>query len=42
LDAGERVVTVGGLGLDDKAKVQILKPGDKKAGEDKDDKEDEK
>jgi multidrug efflux pump subunit AcrA (membrane-fusion protein) len=43
LEPGERVVTVGGLGLDDKAKVHVLKPGEKKADADeKDDKEDEK
>jgi multidrug efflux pump subunit AcrA (membrane-fusion protein) len=30
---GERVVTVGGLGLDDKAKVRGLKPGEKRPGE---------
>ena len=37
---GERVVTVGGLGLEDKAKVRVLKPGEKAAGqEDKDDKD---
>jgi len=32
LEAGEKVVTVGGLGLSDKAKVHVLKPGEKKAG----------
>ena len=37
---GERVVTVGGLGLEDKAKVRVMKPGEKAAGqEDKDDKD---
>jgi HlyD family secretion protein len=41
LDAGEKVVTVGGLGLDDKAKVHILKPGEKKNADEKPD-EDEK
>jgi multidrug efflux pump subunit AcrA (membrane-fusion protein) len=30
---GDRVVTVGGLGLEDKAKVRILKPGEKRPGE---------
>ena len=30
---GERVVTVGGLGLDDKARVRVLKPGEKRPGE---------
>ncbi len=35
---GERVVTVGGLGLEDKAKVRVLKPGEKtEAGEDEKD-----
>ena len=38
---GERVITVGGVGLEDKAKVRVLKPGEKAAGdEDKDDKDD--
>src|SRR4051794_15592425 len=37
--AGEQVVTVGALGLDDKAKVRIVKPGDKDEKADKDDKE---
>jgi len=39
--AGDRVVTVGGLGLDDKASVRVMKPGEKAAGEegDKDDDE---
>ena len=40
LAPGERVVTVGGLGLEDKAKVRVMKPGEKAAGEDeKDDRE---
>jgi multidrug efflux pump subunit AcrA (membrane-fusion protein) len=30
---GERVITQGGLGLEDKAKVRIMKPGEKAAGE---------
>jgi len=46
VSAGDRVVTVGGLGLDDKAKVRILKPGKKRPGEveekDEDEKEDAK
>jgi HlyD family secretion protein len=42
VDAGEKVVTVGGLGLDDKAKVHILKPGEKKKDADEKDDEDEK
>jgi multidrug efflux pump subunit AcrA (membrane-fusion protein) len=33
LQAGDRVVTAGGLGLDDKAKVRVLKPGEKLPGE---------
>jgi multidrug efflux pump subunit AcrA (membrane-fusion protein) len=35
---GERVVTEGGVGLEDKAKVRIMKPGEKAAG-DKDEKD---
>jgi multidrug efflux pump subunit AcrA (membrane-fusion protein) len=42
LDAGERVVTVGGLGIDDKAKVRVLKPGEKRPGEADEKDEDEK
>ena len=33
VDVGQRVVTQGGLGLEDKTKVRILKPGEKAAGE---------
>jgi multidrug efflux pump subunit AcrA (membrane-fusion protein) len=33
LEPGERVITVGGLGLDDKAKVHVLKPGEKLPGQ---------
>jgi HlyD family secretion protein len=33
IEPGDRVVSVGGLGLDDKAKVRVLKPGEKRAGE---------
>ena len=40
LEAGEKVVTVGGLGLDDKAKVHILKPGEKKDADEKPDEDD--
>jgi multidrug efflux pump subunit AcrA (membrane-fusion protein) len=29
---GQRVVTVGGVGLEDKAKVRVMKPGEKPAG----------
>jgi HlyD family secretion protein len=42
VEPGDRVISVGGLGLDDKAKVRVMKPGEKAAGEeDKDDKDDE-
>ena len=34
---GERVITVGGVGLEDKAKVRVLKPGEKAAGEEEKD-----
>ena len=37
---GERVVTQGGLGLEDKTKVRVMKPGEKAAGEEDDDDED--
>jgi multidrug efflux pump subunit AcrA (membrane-fusion protein) len=33
LEAGQRVVTQGGLGLEDKTKVRVMKPGVKAAGE---------
>jgi HlyD family secretion protein len=33
IEPGDRVVTVGGLGLDDKAKVHVLKAGEKLPGE---------
>jgi HlyD family secretion protein len=33
VDVGQRVVTQGGLGLEDKTKVRIMKPGEKAAGE---------
>ena len=33
VEPGQRVITVGGLGLEDKAKVRIMKPGEKAAGE---------
>jgi HlyD family secretion protein len=36
---GERVVTVGGLGLEDKAKVRVMKPGEKAGPEEKDEKD---
>jgi HlyD family secretion protein len=41
IEPGDRVITVGGLGLDDKAQVRVMKPGEKAPGEDKDDKDDE-
>ncbi len=33
---GDRVITVGGLGLSDKARVRVLKPGEKTAADDED------
>jgi multidrug efflux pump subunit AcrA (membrane-fusion protein) len=42
VEPGERVITVGGLGLSDKAKVRILKPGEKRPGEEEEKKDDEK
>ena len=33
VEVGERVVTQGGLGLEDKTKVRVMKPGEKAAGE---------
>jgi multidrug efflux pump subunit AcrA (membrane-fusion protein) len=33
LEVGQRVVTQGGLGLEDKTKVRVMKPGEKAAGE---------
>ena len=33
VEAGERVVTQGGLGLEDKTRVRVMKPGEKAAGE---------
>jgi HlyD family secretion protein len=41
VEPGERVITVGGVGLEDKAKVRIMKPGEKKPGE-KEEKDEEK
>jgi HlyD family secretion protein len=41
LQPGERVITEGGVGLEDKAKVRVMKPGEKKPGE-KEEKDDEK
>ena len=40
VDVGQRVVTQGGLGLEDKTKVRVMKPGEKAAGE-KDEADDE-
>ena len=40
LKEGEQVITEGALGLDDKAKIQVAKPGEK--GEDKKDEDDKK
>jgi multidrug efflux pump subunit AcrA (membrane-fusion protein) len=37
--AGDQVITQGGLGLDDKAKIEVAKPGEKDSGgKDKDEK----
>src|SRR4029077_13380949 len=33
LEVGQRVVTQGGLGLEDKTRVRVMKPGEKAAGE---------
>jgi multidrug efflux pump subunit AcrA (membrane-fusion protein) len=33
LQSGDRVVVAGGLGLEDKAKVRVLKAGEKRPGE---------
>ena len=33
VEIGQRVVTQGGLGLEDKTKVRVMKPGEKAAGE---------
>ncbi len=33
VEVGQRVVTQGGLGLEDKTKVRVMKPGEKSAGE---------
>jgi multidrug efflux pump subunit AcrA (membrane-fusion protein) len=33
VETGERVITVGGVGLEDKTKVRVMKPGEKAAGE---------
>jgi HlyD family secretion protein len=42
VELGQRVVTSGGLGLEDKSKVRVMKPGEKKAGEKDEADEDEK
>jgi len=41
VEPGDRVVTVGGVGLEDKAKVRIMKPGEKAPGEKEEKDEDE-
>jgi HlyD family secretion protein len=41
VEPGERVITLGGLGLDDKAKVRVMKPGEKAPGEEADKDEEE-
>jgi multidrug efflux pump subunit AcrA (membrane-fusion protein) len=41
VEPGERVITQGGLGLEDKTKVRVMKPGEKAAGE-KDDADEDK
>ena len=41
VEVGQRVVTQGGLGLEDKSKVRVMKPGEKAAGE-KDEADEEK
>ena len=41
VDVGQKVITQGGLGLEDKTKVRIMKPGEKAAGE-KDEADEEK
>jgi HlyD family secretion protein len=41
VEVGQRVVTQGGLGLEDKTKVRVMKPGEKAAGE-KDEADEEK
>ncbi|MBI3491112.1 MAG: efflux RND transporter periplasmic adaptor subunit, partial [Acidobacteria bacterium] len=41
VDVGQRVISQGGLGLEDKSKVRIMKPGEKAAGE-KDEADDDK
>ena len=40
VEVGQRVITQGGLGLEDKTKVRVMKPGEKAAGE-KDEADDE-
>jgi multidrug efflux pump subunit AcrA (membrane-fusion protein) len=39
LEPGERVITEGGVGLEDRASVRIISPGEKKAGDKEDDKD---
>ena len=42
VEPGERVIKEGGVGLEDKAQVRIMKPGEKAAGEKEEKEEDEK
>jgi multidrug efflux pump subunit AcrA (membrane-fusion protein) len=42
VEVGERVITEGGVGLEDKARVRVMKPGEKKPGEKDEKDEDEK
>jgi multidrug efflux pump subunit AcrB len=42
VEPGQRVVTVGGLGIDDKATVHVIKPGEKSAADESDKDDDEK
>ncbi len=36
VNPGDQVIVEGALGLDDKAKIEIAKPGEKESGGDKD------
>lgn len=42
VNPGEQVITEGGLGLDDKSKIQIAKPGSKESGPGEENKDEEK
>jgi hypothetical protein len=37
VEPGERVIKEGGVGLEDKSQVRIMKPGEKAAGEKEED-----